>query len=145
MLLIRPRPVRPLLGIHASGISEVLPFNLLILQLLPRTRALVAERLAISRDTVNRQDGDAEAIRLVANSELKRRVDVALLLIAAHVHEVLARAAVGQAVDQPGVGMEVEDDRLVGCENGGVLGVREAVRMVSIRDELERNQYAHCT
>ena len=58
-------------------------------------------------------DGQVEAVDLVVDRQLQRRVDVALLLVAADVQVVVVRAAVGQPVDQPGIAVEVEDDRLV--------------------------------
>lgn len=128
----------PYLRIHPRAIRKILPLNLLILKILPRARALVPERLALLGDLINRQDRDAEAVGLVADGELERRVDVALLLVAADVHEVLAWATIGQTVDEPGVGVEVEDDGFVVGKDGGVLGVGEAVRVVTVRDELEK-------
>ena len=58
-------------------------------------------------------DGEVEAVDLVEDGELERRVDVALLLVAAHVDVVVVLAAVGELVDERGVGVEVEDDGLV--------------------------------
>jgi hypothetical protein len=55
-------------------------------------------------------DGQAEAVALVADRQLERRVDIALLPVAAHVDVLLMRPMVGQPVDQPRVGMEVEDE-----------------------------------
>jgi hypothetical protein len=49
---------------------------------------------------------------------------------------VLARPAVGEAVDQPRIGVEVEDDRLVGGEESFELAVCQAVRMLGIRHQL---------
>ena len=66
-------------------------------------------------DAVDRVNGQAEAVGLVIDGQFHRRVDVAFLLVSAHVKR-LVLAGVGQAVDQPGITMEVEDDRLVGRE-----------------------------
>ena len=87
------------------------------------------------RHAVDRVDRQAEPVGLVADRQLQRRVDVPLLLVAAHVDVVLAGPAVGQPVDQPGVGVEVEDHRLVRGEQRLELPVRHAVRMLGVRHE----------
>lgn len=104
-------------------------------QPLPRARTPIPQPIL---HVVNRQNRQREPIRLVPNRQLQRRVDVALLLVPSHMHEVLAGPVVRQAVDEPGVGVEGEDDGLVGGEERGVLAVREAVRVVAVRDELEQ-------
>ena len=55
----------------------------------------------------------AEAVNLVANRQVERSVDVAFLLVAANVQVLVIGAPVSQPVDQPGIAVEVEDDRLV--------------------------------
>ncbi len=52
-----------------------------------------------------------------------------------------ARALVGQAVDQPGVGVEVEDDGGVVGEEGDPFCVGQAVGVVDWGDELEEVDY----
>jgi len=52
-------------------------------------------------------------VGLIADGELQRRVDVALLFVAAHMDIVLTGPAVDEAMDQPRVSMEVEDHGLV--------------------------------
>ena len=133
---IRPRPIRPSLRIHASRVRKVLPLNLLILQGLPCTSALVTERLALFGHLINRQDGNAEAIGFIADGKLERCVDIAFLLVAADVHQVLAWAAVGEAVDEPWIRVEVEDYGLVVREDGSVFSISQSVRMVAVRDKL---------
>jgi PAS domain-containing protein len=49
-------------------------------------------------DAVDGVYGQGEAVGLVADGQLKRRVDVAVLLVAAHVDVVLARPPVGESV-----------------------------------------------
>ena len=68
---------------------------------------------AESRHPVDRIYGQAKTISLIADGKFQRRVDVALFLVAAHVNVVLARPAVGEAMDQPRVSMEVEDHGFV--------------------------------
>lgn len=89
------------------------------------------------RHPIDGVHSQAEAVCLVADGQLERGVDVSLLLIAAHVQVHAAGPLVGQAVHEPGVAMEVEDDGLVGGEEGDPFSVREAVWVVGVRDELE--------
>ena len=69
-------------------------------------------------DAVDDVDGEVEAVYLVEDGELQRGVDVALFLVAANVDVVVVVALVGELVDQRGIGVEVEDDGLVGGEEG---------------------------
>ena len=88
-------------------------------------------------DAVDGVDGQAEAIGLVVDGQLHRRVDVAFLLVSAHVQR-LVLAGVGQAVNQPGISVEVEDDRLVGSEQRIEIRIRQPVRMFRARLQLEK-------
>ena len=56
-----------------------------------------------ARDPVDDVDGKAETVDLVLDCELQRGVDVAALLVAAHLEVVVVGAPVGGAVDQPGI------------------------------------------
>jgi hypothetical protein len=113
----------------------ILSSDALLDELLPSTRAAVAKLVL---HVVNRQDSEGEAVGLVADGELERGVDVALLLVAADVQQLLARAVVSEAVHEPRVGVESEDDGPVVGEERGVLGVRQAVRVVAVGDQLEQ-------
>jgi hypothetical protein len=103
-------------------------------QLLPSTRATVAELVL---HVVDSQDSEGEAVSLVADGELERRVDVSLLLVTTDVQQLLARTVVCETVYKPGVGVESEDDGPVIGEERGVLGVRQAMRVVAVGDQLE--------
>src|SRR5208283_5890063 len=100
-----PLPICDVRRILAELPGMIFTGDLLIEQGLARARTGDAE----ARHAVDRVNGQGEAVGLVTNSQLQRRVDVALFLVAAHVNAVLIRPAVGEPVDQPGVGMEVED------------------------------------
>jgi hypothetical protein len=104
----------------------ILSSDALLHELLPSPSTAVTKLVL---HVVDSQDGQREAISLVADGQLERGVDVALLLVAADVQQLLARTVVGQAVHEPGVGV-------VG-EERGVLGVRQAVRVVAVGDQLE--------
>ena len=54
-----------------------------------------------------------EAVQIVQHRRVERRSNGALFLVAADVDVVVVSTAVNQPMDQPRVGMEGEDDRLV--------------------------------
>ena len=58
-----------------------------------------------------------------------------LLLIAAHMNVVVAMSAIRQAVDQPRIAVERENDRLVFCEQRVEVVVVQPVRMLARRLE----------
>src|SRR5208283_2921815 len=60
-------------------------------------------------------NGEAESIGLVVDRQLHRSVDIAFLLVPSHVQS-LVPPTVGQAVNQPRITMEVENDGLVKCK-----------------------------
>lgn len=132
--LIRPSPVSKLLRINSSLIRIILARNLLLEQLLPRRTALITQH---GLQIIDRENSKRITIRLVTDQQLERRVDVALLLVSAHMHQVLTNALVGHAVHEPGVRVEVEHDGLVVGEDGGVLGCCQAVGVVAVWHELE--------
>ena len=92
-----------------------------------------------TRDPVDRVDGQAETVGLVANGEFQRCVDVALSRCSRGRGCVLAGPAVGQTVDEPGVGVEVEDDRRVRREKRLELSVRQPVRVLVFGISLNRS------
>ena len=61
-------------------------------------------------DDIHRQ---IEAIDLVPHGEFERGINIAVFLIAAYVKVFVVGAAVSELVNQPGVAMKVENDRLV--------------------------------
>src|SRR5271167_176944 len=121
--LIRPLPVRDVWSIHAEFISVVFACDLLVAQGL----ANAGPRDAETGHPVDGVNGQAEPVGLVANGQLQRRVDVALLLVTAHMDVALAGPAVREPVDQPRIGVEVEDHRLVRSEEGLELTICEPV------------------
>ena len=99
-----------------------------------RCAAFVAQ----PRHAVDHVDDQVEARGLVQHRQLERRVDVALLLVAADVQVLVALEAIGELVNEPRVAVEVEDDRLVGGEQAVELALRRAVRMLGRRLQLEQ-------
>lgn len=73
---------------------------------------------------VDHIDGEAEPVDLILDGQFQRSVDVPFLLVATHVHVPVIRPAVGQAMDQPRVTMECEDDGLVDGENTVEIPIR---------------------
>jgi len=74
---------------------------------------------------------------LIADGQLERGIDVALLLVASDVDVQLSGTLVGQTMDEPWVGVEVEDDGFVICEDGFPFAIRQAVRVVDFGNQLE--------
>ena len=108
-LAVRPFPAANLSAVDSVLVSVTAACNLAIPEFLFGVRA---DSLQF-RDAVNRVHGETESVRLVIDCQLHRCVDVALLLVTPYVKVPMVRAAVGETVNQPGITMEVEDDRLV--------------------------------
>jgi hypothetical protein len=89
--LERPLPIADFRRIHAKLPGVMLTCDLLVEQSLASARSGDVE----TRHAVDRVDGEAEAVGLIANGQFQRRVYIALLLIAAHVYVVLMRPVVG--------------------------------------------------
>lgn len=130
-----PAPVVELIRVRTRLVCMVLTLDPRFPQLLPRRRTRIAQ-LALAQ--IDGQDGETEAVRLVADAQLEWRVDVALFLVTAHVHEILPRPVVRQPVHHPGVAVEVEHDVLVAGEQSAVLRVRQPVRVIAARNQLEQ-------
>ena len=65
------------------------------------------------RDAIDCINGETESVRLVVDRQFHWSIDVAFLFVAADVDVAMVRPAVSEAVNQPGIAMEVEDDWLV--------------------------------
>src|SRR6266403_4839650 len=131
-LFIGPLPIGNVWLIDAELVGVIFAGDLLVEQGLANTGAGDAET-GYPIDSVN---GQAEAVSLVADGQFKWCINVALFLIAAHVDVVLTGAAVGQAVDQPRVGVKVEDHRLVPSKQSFEFTIGHAVWMFGVRYQL---------
>ncbi|MDB5387881.1 MAG: hypothetical protein JWM11_3527 [Planctomycetaceae bacterium] len=69
--------------------------------------------LASVWQSVNRVDRQMKAIEIVQNGHVKGRRDRPLFFVATNMDIVVVGPAIGQAVNQPGVCMECENDRFV--------------------------------
>ena len=132
----RPFPVANFIAIDALGVGVVDAVDDLVLEPFLDVSADGPEaRNAV--DDVNRQ---VEAIDLVEDGELERSVDVAFFLVAAHVDVAVICAAVREFVNERGVGVEIENDGLIGGEKRIEIAVGESVRMFGGRHANGRDQ-----
>jgi len=115
-------------------ISIILRLNLLVQQMLSNRRPLIAQM----RHIINSIHSQTEPISAIPDREFEWCVDIALLSVSADVNVVLTFALVCQAMDEPWVGVEVEDARFVVCEEGFEFDVAEAVGVVGLWDQLEQ-------
>src|SRR5271166_4797059 len=90
------------------------------------------------RDAVDGINSQTETVNLVVDRQLHWCIDVALLFIAAHVHVVVVMPAISQAVNQPRVSVEIEDDRFIAGEKRVEVRVCQTVRMLRARLQLEK-------
>ncbi len=108
--LMRPLPVHYIWTIDAMLVGIGCASNLLIFKHL--------FHMSTSNfkfwNSIDYIDRDAETVNLILNCQIKRRVNIPLLLIATHMDVVMVCTAVGESMDQPGVAVEVEDNRFVG-------------------------------
>ena len=65
------------------------------------------------RNAVDHVDHQTEPVDLVLYRQLQRRIDAAFFLIAAHMEILVIIAAIGQAVYQPGITVEVEHHHFI--------------------------------
>jgi len=82
--------------------------------------------------------GQAEAIDVVIDRQLQRRVDIAFFLVAANMHVVVIVATVRQTMNQPGLLVDVEDDRLVHREQGVEITIGKPVWVLRLGLKFEQ-------
>ena len=68
------------------------------------------------RRAINDVHRQSKAIDLVVDRQFHGRIDVALFFVPTNVHLSVVGPPVRQAVNEPGIAMEVEDDRFVDRE-----------------------------
>ena len=90
-------------------------------------------RLAGLRDAVDRVHDEMETVEVVQHRHVERRRDGAFFLVAADVNVVVIGAAISQSVDQPRVGVEGEDDRLILGEELVEIAIAQAVGVLGLR------------
>src|SRR5271166_4827463 len=117
--LLRPSPPGDLRPVDEMLVRVGPAGNLLITELIFG----VAPDPLQSGNSVNGVDGQAESIDLVVDRQLHRGVDIAFFLITTYVHS-LVLPAVGQAVNQIRITVEVENDWLVHGEQRIEIRIR---------------------
>lgn len=132
VLFLRPRPtpIPNMLGVKTIIKRHRFSSELFIDQLLSHTRGSVSKRL----DEVNRVDSKTVSISLIAHSKFEWSIDISLLPVSPYMQVMLTGSLVGEPVDEPGIRVEVEDDRFVICEDGLPFLVRHAMGMMEGRD-----------
>ena len=72
-----------------------------------------------------------ETIEVVDHAHVERRGRRSLFFVAAHMNVVVAGPPIGQAMDEPGIAVKGEDDRLVDGEERVEVTIGKAVRMLA--------------
>ena len=88
-------------------------------------------------------DSQSEAVYLVLDRQLKRGIYVASLLITAHVHVLVIIPVVAEPMDQPGITVEIEDDRLIHGEQAVEFALARAVGMLTGRLQPVQVDHVH--
>jgi len=134
-----PSPIRQFRRIHTLVISIIFRLDLFIQQMLSDRRALVSQMWHI----INRIHSQAESISSIADGKLEWSVDIALFSVPANMNIILTLTLVCQAMNQPWVGMEVENARFVVSEEGLEFDIAEAMGVVGLWDQLEQVDNVH--
>src|SRR5580704_18566549 len=79
-----------------------------------------------------------KTINLVHHGHVERSCSGSLLLVSADVHIVMIVPTVGEPVNQPGIAVIGENDRLIDTEHRIKVKVRDSVRM--LRWRLQRHE-----
>src|SRR5271169_6089965 len=108
---VRPPPSRDFWAVNAVLVCIVSARDLLVAEPLLG----VAPNLLQRRGPVNHVHCQAKSVGLVIDRQLHRSIDIPFLLVTPHVQR-LVLAAICQAVNQPGISVEIEDDWLVNRE-----------------------------
>ena len=77
-----------------------------------------------SRYAIDHVDRQVEAIHFVANRQFQRSIDIPPLHVSAHVNVGVVGPAISELVNEPGIAVEVEDDRLVLGEQRVEVAIR---------------------
>src|SRR6266568_3844615 len=134
-----PLPIRGVGPVDAELVGVLCARDLLVEQCLPNAGPCDTE----TGYPVNSIHGQGEAVSLIADGEFQRRVDVALLLVAAHVNVVLTGPAVRESMDEPRVRVKVEDHGLVWGEKRLELTVGQTVGVFGMRHQFKQVNDVH--
>jgi len=130
--VLAPLPVPDFRQVFAIFFDVLLVLDKLVLELLLQVDALVAG----PRQAIDGVHHEMEAVQIVQHRHIEGRGDGTLLLVAADMDVGVVGATVGQPVDQPWVGMEGKDDRLVLGEEFVKIHVAQPMRVLGLRLQL---------
>ncbi len=77
-------------------------------------------------------------IDFVLNRQLHRRIDVAAFFVTAHVQVLVIGPVIGKPMNQPGIAVEVENDRLIDGKQAVEVAIAQTVRMIALCLQLEQ-------
>ena len=123
--LIGPFPVHDLGLIDTVFICVIAASNLLVPELIFGVSSFYLE----TGHAIDDIDGDAEAVDSVANRQFERCIDVPALVVPVHMEIVVIVPAINQAVDHPGIVVEVENHRLIESKQAIKIAIGLSVRM----------------
>ena len=83
-------------------------------------------------------DSQSEAVYLVLDRQFERGIDIASLLITAHVHVLVIIPVVAEPMDQPGITVEIEDDWLVSGKETVKIAIIQTMWMFPVGLHLEQ-------
>src|ERR1039458_6052005 len=124
-----PLPIANFGQVLAELFDVLLVLDELVLKLLLEIDAPVARLW----QAINGGHDEVEAIQIIQHRHVEGRGDGPFFLVTADVQVLVVGAAVGQSVDQPRVGMERKDDRLVFGEKLVEIRVAQPVRVLGLR------------
>ena len=78
---------------------------------------------------VDHIDCQIETVNLVFHGQSKWCVDISLFFVASHMQVIVVCAPVGEFMNQPGIAMEIENDRLIGSKQTIEIAIRQTMHM----------------
>src|SRR5262249_44621972 len=127
--LVRPLPIGGIRPVSTMLERVVAASDLIIVKLCQRGPAGSLE----SGHVLDYLHCQREAINSILDRQFQRRIDIALFPVTVHVEVVMVRTAIGQTMNEPGISVEIENDRLIDAEKQIEVPIRQTVRMVGLR------------
>src|SRR3984957_16774515 len=124
-----PRPVLDLRHIVAVSLDVFAVIDQLVADLLFG----IGGPLAKLRHAIDDVADEMESVEVVDHAHIERRRGRALFLVAADMNVIVPRPPIGQAMDEPRIAVEGEDNWLVDCEERVEVTVGNAVRVLAPR------------
>src|SRR5580704_6171261 len=105
-----PCPIANFWHIFAVGMDV----RLVIQQLVTKKLLGVCGARAQTRHTIDHVTGQVESIEIVQHHHVEWGRGRSLFLVSTHVHTMMISPAIGESMDEQGIPMKGEDNRLVG-------------------------------